>query len=146
MSQKGAVVRKDYCYVAPRLQVPPKPARPLLLYFAEGAETAGYPKRLLCPGQQITFSGVHYVVVTLFWIGSRGQGKNKWTPLPPFNVLLLHYPFPKDYDFSQVMDNHEYAIARVSDVLHKETPNPVTNNDVNQSLCKKMTEHSMVLV
>lgn len=82
LSQKGAMSRvcrrQEYSYITPRQQFPPKPARPIL-YIAEGAESVKHT-RLLCPGQVICVESKKYLVMTIYWVGSRTQGKGRFSP------------------------------------------------------------------
>ena len=148
MRAKGACCRKvpkcDFHYIAPRTQVPAKPARPYM-YFAEGAETLNQ-KRLLCAGQKIRINDKIYVVLTCYWIGSRPQGKNRWSPLAPFKVLLLPFPLSAGFHYNKIMSARNYVNANVKDIMNPLNPDPLIEKKVCTKLANEITHHVGILV
>ena len=140
---KQKVYKKTYAYLGPRLQFPPAPAKPAV-WIAEGAETMTQ-KRLICSGQVVQISGIDYVVVMVYWCGSKSHGKNRFSPRSPFQALLIRLPLPIPLPSAKVK-TLTYHRAMIDDILDSESPDPVILPTVCQETVELMGHHSRELL
>ena len=135
--------RQKYAYITPRQQFPPKPERPVL-YIAEGAESIKHT-RLLCPGQVIRVESKKYLVMTIYWVGSRTQGKERFSPRSSMQVLLLSLPL-KEKLTNKIYASIDYCRAEVASLMDTRSPNPVVYQPICQKTVRDVTLHVCSIV
>lgn len=149
LRQKGAftrrVQRKHYSFIGPRVQYPPQPKRPII-YFAEGAETinstSSRQQRLLCAGQVVKIQEVKFTVVALFWLGSKPQGKKRFSPRSELFVLLL----PEAKTDFRITQAKSYYRAEVNDLLNPESEDPIVNQWICRQTAKEINELAVKII
>ena len=136
--------KTNFVYIGPRLQYPKSPAKPTL-FVAEGAETI-QNKRLICPGQFLHICNSEYVVVMVYWCGSKPQGRRRYSARSPFYGLLIQCPFPSPLPAPSKTAEQHYKRIEIAELMDPELSDPIARPHVCQKTVLLMMQHTSEII